>query len=81
MKKFISFIGIFIAAYIALQIASGMLLTLLYKPTLDLITAPLSSEVSFGVTGTSYVVTFFLPIIAACLAYGATKLLERKIIF
>ncbi len=55
-----------------------MLLTLLYKPTLDLITAPLSSEVSFGVTGTSYVVT---PIIAACLAYGATKLLERKIIF
>ncbi|MGV3466107.1 MAG: hypothetical protein ACO1OT_12540 [Heyndrickxia sp.] len=75
MKKFIVFLGVFVAVYFVIQIFSGMLLTLLYTPNKSLEgAAALSSTVNFG--NVSIIPTIIIAFIALGTAFLSTKLLK-----
>ncbi|WP_042478944.1 hypothetical protein [Bacillus ndiopicus] len=78
MKKFVLFISAFIAAYFTLQIASGLVLTWFYSPTIDATTTPFASEVVFTSAGPTYLAAPILALMAAMAAYGTTQLFTKK---
>ncbi|KKB35318.1 hypothetical protein [Bacillus thermotolerans] len=48
MKNYLLFTGIFVLAYVLLQIGSGFVLTAFYTPDLTAPSVPLSSDTEFG---------------------------------
>lgn len=78
MKKFMLYIGVFIAAYFIIQISSGILLTLFYTPTFDPTTVAVGSEAVIVTAEPNYVAATIVAVIAAAVAYGTTKLFSRK---
>ncbi|CAM3895532.1 hypothetical protein [Lederbergia lenta] len=79
LKRYVEFSVSFVLAFIMLQVVSGAILTMLYTPSFSWIEASaLSSEVEFG--HLSIVPTIVMSIVAFGIAYGVTKLSNKKIV-
>ncbi|MFJ3386915.1 hypothetical protein [Lysinibacillus sp. NPDC086135] len=79
MKKYLLFAGVFTLAFIVLQVLSGMLLTVSYTPSIrweEVSTLP--SQVVFG--NTSFIPPLIISLIALVIAFGSTKLINKKVV-
>jgi len=77
LKKYLLFVGIFSIAFTILQLVSGMLLTMLYTPSIPWEDASTwSSKVMFG--STSFISPLILALLALGIAFGTNKMLNRK---
>ncbi|MBS4175110.1 hypothetical protein [Bacillus sp. FJAT-49736] len=76
MKKYILFLSVFIAGFIALQIISGMVLTIMYTPTWTETSALSSNVVEFG--NTSAISSLIIALLALGIAFFSTKLVKKK---
>ncbi|KRG12163.1 hypothetical protein [Lederbergia galactosidilytica] len=77
MKKYLLFVGSFSIAFLALQILSGMLLTMFYTPSGSWEkVSSISSYVEFG--STSSISPLVISLIALGIAFGTTKLINKK---
>lgn len=74
MKKYVLFSGSFVLAYIALQIGSGLLLTVFYKPGNPWGEAA-SSQVEFGYTSLN---PLLISLVSLGIAFTMTKLFGKK---
>lgn len=80
MKKYFIFSGVFIIAYVMIQVVSGMLLTLLYKPNIPWDEAStLSSQVEFGYSG--WISPLIIAFIASGISFAALKLINKKAVY
>lgn len=77
MKNYLLFTGIFVLAYVLLQIGSGFVLTAFYTPDLTAPSVPLSSDTEFGAADA------ISPLIISVLSLGAAflsmKCLKQKL--
>lgn len=79
MKKYLLFAGIFTLASVVLQVLSGMLLTMFYTPSIRWEeTSTLPSQVLFG--NTSFIPPLIISLIALVIAFGSTKLINKKVV-
>ncbi|MFJ7915499.1 MULTISPECIES: hypothetical protein [unclassified Lysinibacillus] len=79
MKKYLLFAGVFTLASVVLQVLSGMLLTMFYTPSIRWEEAStLPSQVLFG--NTSFIPPLIISLIALVIAFGCTKLINKKVI-
>lgn len=77
LKKYVLFVGIFSVAFIVLQLVSGMLLTMLYTPSVPWEGgSTLSSQVEFG--HASFIPPLLLALFALGIAFGTNKMINRK---
>ncbi|MEK3731914.1 MULTISPECIES: hypothetical protein [Paenibacillus] len=77
MKKYLLFAGMFSISYIVLQIVSGILLTMLYTPSVSVsMTSTLTSQVEFG--STSLIPHLVISLLALAMAMGITKRISRR---
>ncbi|MFM1655258.1 hypothetical protein ACI7RC_24655 [Brevibacillus sp. B_LB10_24] len=77
MKKYLLFAGSFSIAFLVVQILSGILLTMFYTPSMPWEKAStLSSQVEFGTT--SSIPPLVISLIALGIAFGTTKLINKK---
>jgi quinol-cytochrome oxidoreductase complex cytochrome b subunit len=74
VKKYLLFAGSFVLAYIALQIASGMILTFFYEPGIPLGEAP-PAQADFGY---ACLVPLLISLLSLSIAFGATKHFGKK---
>lgn len=79
LKKYLLFAGIFTLAFVVLQVLSGMLLTMFYTPSIRWEEAStLSSQIVFG--NTSFIPPLAISLIALLIAFGSTKLINKKVV-
>ncbi|MDD1502476.1 hypothetical protein PVA17_06810 [Lysinibacillus sp. CNPSo 3705] len=79
MKKYLLFAGVFTLAFVVMQVLSGMLLTVFYMPSIrweEVSTLP--SQVVFG--NTSFIPPLIITLIALGIAFGSTKLINKKVV-
>jgi quinol-cytochrome oxidoreductase complex cytochrome b subunit len=77
LKKFFIFSLSFILANVILQVFSGMILTMLYTPSVEWTgLSSLLSGVEFG--GSSFILSLITALIAVGIAHGVTKLSLKK---
>ncbi|MFS0616066.1 hypothetical protein [Lederbergia ruris] len=76
MKKSFIFVGVFSLAFVAIQVLSGWLLTIMYTPDPSWDQVPVTSYVKFG--STSLLSPLAISIIALAIAAGVTKLINKK---
>ncbi|GIP38902.1 hypothetical protein J31TS4_21820 [Paenibacillus sp. J31TS4] len=73
MKAYAVFIGSFLAAYLLLQIGSGMVLTLLYVPDLSSTAEASAGTVRIGAESGRSALAWLLPLIAAVTAFAVSN--------
>ncbi|TES55657.1 hypothetical protein E2L07_06945 [Halalkalibacterium halodurans] len=77
MKKYLWFVGVFVVAFVALQLAAGLIMTMLYTPSFLLEGGTsLQSEVVFGEA--SLIPPVVLALLALGAAYFTTRLVAKK---
>ncbi|MCL1694744.1 MULTISPECIES: hypothetical protein [unclassified Lysinibacillus] len=77
MKKFLVFAGSFTLVFVVLHVLSGMLLTMFYTPSIQWEeVSSLQSQVVFGKT--SFMPTFVISFVALVMAFGSSKLIDKK---
>jgi quinol-cytochrome oxidoreductase complex cytochrome b subunit len=74
VKKYLLFAGSFVLAYIALQIASGLLLTVFYKPEIPWGEAA-PAQVEFGYTS---LIPLLISLLSLGITFGVTKLFGKE---
>jgi quinol-cytochrome oxidoreductase complex cytochrome b subunit len=77
LKNYLLFAGSFSVAFVVLQLLSGMLLTMFYTPSIPWEkVSTLSSQVEFG--STSFISPLVISLLALGIAFGTTKLINKK---
>ncbi|WP_010531420.1 hypothetical protein [Lentibacillus jeotgali] len=76
MKKFIIFALSFIVLFVLFQILSGLILTYVYTPDIEEawnLSAALSRETEINSSSSSFLITFFIALLSATIAYFIPK--------
>jgi quinol-cytochrome oxidoreductase complex cytochrome b subunit len=77
LKKYLWFVGVFVVAFVVLQLAAGLIMTMLYTPSFLLEGGTsLQSEVVFGEA--SLIPPVVLALLALGAAYFTTRLVAKK---